>query len=63
MLSFYVKYIPGDIYMNVIFSSTAEGIFCFITGYIANYFGDVPTLTASFFLGGLFSVALAFVEG
>jgi hypothetical protein len=44
MVGFYVKYIPGDVFQNVIFSSISEALACFATGFVADYFGTKPTL-------------------
>ncbi len=39
MIGLYVKYIPGDIYTNVIISSISEASSCLISGIIANRIG------------------------
>jgi hypothetical protein len=61
MVGFYIKYIPGDIYINVILSGIAEAIMTFSSGIFANQLGTKFTLCASFAMGGIFGMALVFV--
>ena len=61
MVNFYVKYIPGDIFILVITSCMAELVACLISGVLCSKFGTKICIFSSFFIGGLFSVALVFI--
>lgn len=61
MVSFYYKYIPGDIFSLVIVASFAEGCAALISGFIATYIGTKNTLFAGFLIGGFFGAALAVI--
>ena len=60
MIGFYVKYIPGDIFQNVIISSVSDSLACLISGFMALVIGSKNTLLLSFIIGGVFGLALAF---
>jgi MFS family permease len=59
MVGFYVKYIPGDIFTNVILSSLSEASACFLSGCVANLIGTKHTLILSFLIGGVFGLILS----
>lgn len=61
MLGFYVKYIPGDVFTNVVLSSVAEGSACCLAGLIANMIGTKITLLCAFMTAGTFGMALIFI--
>lgn len=61
MVGFYIKYIPGDIYTNVIVAGIAEATITMASGFIANRIGTKLTLVSSFAIGGVFGVALTMV--
>ena len=62
MVGFYIKYIPGDIYKNVIISCLSESFACLISGFIAVIFGTKNTLLVCFAMGGIFGICLAFLD-
>eukprot|EP00347_Sterkiella_histriomuscorum_P008079 403346452 len=62
MIGFYLKYIPGDIYLNFIVSAITEAIGCQVSGPLANFFGPSKTLTVSFVLAGAFGLQLNFID-
>jgi hypothetical protein len=62
MIGFYIKYIPGDMFTNVIMSSAAEASACFISGFIAMLIGTKNTLFLSFLVGGVFGGSLIFID-
>eukprot|EP00347_Sterkiella_histriomuscorum_P021166 403334998 len=62
MVGFYIKYIPGDIFQNVMISSLSESIACLISGFLALLLGTKNTLIMCFLIGGTFGLALAFVD-
>ena len=62
MVGFYIKYIPGDIFQNVIISSVSEALACLISGFIALVIGTKNTLLLCFIIGGVFGLALAFLD-
>ncbi len=62
MVGFYIKYIPGDIFENVIIASLSESLACLISGFIALVLGTKNTLIMCFAVGGIFGLALAFID-
>lgn len=62
MLGFYVKYIPGDIFTNIIISSVAEGSACVVQGIFSTIYGTKHTFIVSIFLGGTFAGLLSWVN-
>ena len=62
MVGFYIKYIPGDIFQNVIISALSESLACLISGFIALALGTKNTLILCFSIGGVFGLALAFID-
>lgn len=62
MVGFYVKYIPGDIYTNVIIAQISDVSSSFIGGYIANRIGSKQTLILSFATASVFGLAMNYVN-
>jgi Na+/melibiose symporter-like transporter len=62
MVAYYLKYIPGNIYVNIILSSLAEAIIILSSGFIAKALGSKTTLFLSFAVGGFFGMGLIFVN-
>ena len=60
LIGCYIKYIPGDIYYNVLLSSISETIACFSTGLLCNYFGIKRIFIQSFFITCISALALVF---
>jgi len=61
MVGFYIKYIPGDIYTNVIVAGIAEALITLQSGFTANKIGTKLTLVLSFAMGGIFGILLIFI--
>ena len=57
-----MKYIPGDIYTNVIISSSAEAVSYLISGIIATKYGTKNTFFTCFFCAGIFGISLSFIN-
>ena len=62
MVGFYIKYIPGDIFIMVIVSCMAEFFACLISGIVSTFVGTKKCLFTSFFIGGVFGIALIFID-
>lgn len=62
MIGFYIKYIPGDMFTNVILSCTSEACACIISGFVAVFLGTKNTLFVSFFIGAVFGGSLVFID-
>lgn len=62
MIGLYVKYIPGDIFTNIIITSISEASACLISGFVANRIGTKSTLLLSFLIGGTFGSALIYIS-
>ena len=62
MIGFYLKYVPGDLYTNVIVSSLSELISSFVSGIVANYIGTKKTMFFSFMMGAFFGTTLIFIN-
>lgn len=60
LINSYMKYIPGDIYTNVIYSSLADLFSTFFAAYLSKYLGNQKALIISFFISGVFAFALVF---
>lgn len=60
LISYYLKYIPGDIFTNVILSALADCLSSFFSGYFTTKVGTQKTLIVSFFISGVFSLLLVF---
>ena len=61
MIGLYVKYIPGDIFTNIIIASISEASSCLISGFVANRIGTKSTMIYCFLIGGLFGTAIIYV--
>ena len=62
MIGFYIKYIPGDIYTNVLISSLSESTACLLSGFVGIFLGTKNTLALSFFIGGVFGLGLCVID-
>jgi MFS-type transporter involved in bile tolerance (Atg22 family) len=62
MISYYLKYIPGDIYTNVCLSSIAEIFSSFFSAELCRRVGNQKTLILSFLMSGIFSFIMIFVS-
>ena len=62
MISFYMKYIDGVIFINSIFSALSECLAYTFAGVIAVKFGIKRSLVFSFALGAAFAVGLLFTD-
>lgn len=62
LISYYMKYIPGDIYTNVVLSALADCLSSFFSGYLITKVGTQKTLVVSFFISGIFSLLLVFTQ-
>jgi Na+/melibiose symporter-like transporter len=60
LISYYMKYIPGDIYTNVIMSSLADCGSSFISAWLGTKLGHKKALAVSFILSGILSLGLIF---
>ena len=66
IITFYLKYIPGNIYVNTSLASTAEICAYFGSGIVMNYFGVKLSFMISFILaavGGILLVIFFNAEG
>ena len=61
LISFFMKYIPGDIYVNTTASSVSELIATVISGLIYNLFGAKTAFFLSFALSALGGFLIAFI--
>lgn len=60
LIGYYLKYIPGDIYTNVMLSSLAEVLACFFSGVVSSKYGIKATMILSFAMATVFGYALSF---
>jgi hypothetical protein len=60
IIGFYIKYIPGDIFSNMIACAVADCASSLAAGMIAQYYGTKNTLTFSFGLAAFGGVALMY---
>jgi MFS family permease len=60
IIGFYVKYIPGDAFMNIIVTSIADAISSIAAGSISQAIGAKNTLFMSFSLATFGAIALMF---
>lgn len=58
ILGFYIKYIPGDIFINIIITCVADAISSIGAGMIAQYIGTQRTLFGSYALAAIGGVLL-----
>ena len=62
IIGFYIKYIPGDIFVNMITTCIADVISSIVAGVIAQYIGTQRTLFGSFAISALGGVCLNLVQ-
>lgn len=62
MISFYMKYVGGNIYVNVMLSTLSENVGNFAAFLLQKKFGTRRSFMAAFFGAMMFSVPLIFVE-
>lgn len=62
LINFYLKYIPGDIFINSIVASLAETTAHWLSGFISIKFGPANGMCASFCLAGCAGAALWFCD-
>jgi hypothetical protein len=60
MLNYYLKYVPGDIYTNIIVASVSDMFASLISGLISNFIGTKKTIIFSFFMAFVFGLPLIF---
>ena len=60
--NFYLKYIPGSIYLNTVVSSLAEWFSTLISGFIAIFLGSKNGFTASFAICSIAGIVLLICE-
>ena len=60
LISYYMKYVEGSLYLNNILSQVAELFGYLISGFVINRFGLKRSLMAYFGLAGLFGFGLIF---
>ena len=60
IIGFYVKYLPGDAFMNIIVTSVADAISSIVAGSISTAIGAKNTLFMSFSLATIGAIALMF---
>lgn len=58
ILGFYIKYIPGDVFSNVIITSIADALSSIGAGIVADKYGAKKTLFFSFTLAAVAGMAL-----
>ena len=58
IIGFYIKYIPGNIFVNMITTCFADAISSIVAGIIASYIGTQRTLFGSFAISALGGVSL-----
>ena len=60
IIGFYVKYVPGDSFLNIIITSVADAISSVVAGSISSAIGAKNTLFMSFSLATIGAIALMF---
>ena len=58
LITFYLKYLPGDIYENMVASSLAESLACLASGFVVRNFGPTNSFFTSFGLCTMASICL-----
>jgi len=61
MISFYSKYIPGNVYDTYIVISISEIIACFLSGYFVKWFSPEFTTMASFLTSAIFAILMILI--
>ncbi|CAI2361450.1 unnamed protein product [Moneuplotes crassus] len=62
MLSFYLKYVGGNIYLNTIGGAISDVIGNFTAGVIQRFFGTMKSFVICFFMALVFSIPLLFSQ-
>lgn len=62
LINFYLKYIPGNVYVNTIVASIAEFVSTLIAGSIVKYLGIKNTISSAFALNCISGVILWIAE-
>ena len=62
MIGFYLKYIPGDVFTNIMVASLSEFFSCIISGMMAHKIGLTRSLGISFTLGLVAAIPLVFIQ-
>jgi len=60
IIGFYIKYIPGNVFSNIVITSIADALSSIGAGLVAEYIGAKKTLFMSFSLAALAGFALIF---
>ena len=60
IIGFYIKYIPGDVFVNIIITSIADALSSIGAGVVSTWIGAKKTLFLSFTLAALAGLALIF---
>ena len=58
MINFYIKYIPGNVYINAIVASVSESIAHFCTSYIIKLLGARNSITSMYAISGIATIFL-----
>ena len=58
LVNFYLKYIPGNIFVNTIVSSIAETLSAYFAGFVILKLGAPNSLTTMFTVGGISGIFL-----
>ena len=62
LINFYMKYIPGNVFINTIVASIAESAASFVTGYIVKLLGARNGITCTNAVAGVATVVLWLAE-
>ena len=60
MMGLYIKYLPGDVYINAIMITIMEFCASFISGLLSNKLGTKRTLLLSYFIAAAFGLLFIF---
>ncbi len=62
LINYYLKYIPGDIFTNIILSSLADCCSSFISAWLGTKLGHLKALIISFIISGVLGLGLVCQE-
>jgi len=62
LISFLLKYFPGDIYVNTLVSTSSDIVASIFSGILYNRIGPKQSLFLSFSLAGAAGIAIVFYE-
>jgi len=62
MISFYSKYVSGNMFFNLSFASLAEVIGCLFLDPIVRLLGDKKTMSFAYLMTGFFGLALSLIN-